>query len=673
VSGRDRATGPAGSTPNGRRPEAFIDPGEVATRIVEHVGPRLVVATPLGLGKANRTLDALYALAIADPDVELQIVTALGLAPPAPASELERRLVEPVTERLFGGYPVPRFEDDLRRDRLPPNVTVRSFFFEPGSALRSRHAQRHHVSVDYSAVATVIRDAGVNVLAQLVAPGDGHVSLSCNPDLTHEALAALDERRAGGVAGVAVAEVNRNLPYMGGEAEVPDARFELVLDSPGDAFPLVGPPKQPLAVRDHMIGLHASTLVRDGGTLQLGIGTLADAVIWMLRLRHCDNPAYRALLTAAGGTRTSGLADEIGGTAPFARGLYANSEMLVDGFLDLLDVGVLRRPAYDDIDTQRHADEAPPGSPPPPGGHVIHAAFFLGPQTFYERLRALPDDERARIAITRVAFTNTLDGDRALKVAQRRDARFLNSALQVALDGATLSDAVEPGKVISGVGGQADFVRMAHALPDGRAVTLLRATRDADRVTSTIVWDHHHATVPRQERDVVVTEYGVADLRGRDAGQVAAALVEVADARFQDELMASARDAGLLPTDHEVSDRARGNTPARLAEDVASHRAHLPELPFGSELTADEVALGKALRHVDHLVRGRRWRDVGAGALRAAASPPAAATPYLARMGLDDPSSWRERAWQRVVSYGLAATGALDGAIDGDLDEGADT
>jgi hypothetical protein len=673
VTGPGGATSPAASTPGGRRPEAFTDPAQVAARIVERVGHRLVVATPLGLGKANRTLDALYALATADRGIELEIVTALGLAPPSPSSELERRLLDPVTARLFGGYPVPRFETDLRSDRLPSNVTVRSFFFEPGSALRSRHAQRHHVSVDYSAVPTVIHDAGVNVLAQLVAPGDGCVSLSCNPDLTHEALAAIDAQRARGRAGVAVAELNRNLPYMGGDAEVPDARFDLVLDRPGDDFPLVGPPKQPLDLRDHMIGLHASSLVRDGGTIQIGIGTLADALVWMLRLRHCDNPAYRALLAAAGGARTSGLADEIGGTTPFARGLYANSEMLVDGFLDLIDAGVLRRRAYDDVDTQRRADGTPPTSRPPPGGHLIHAAFFLGPPSFYERLRTLPDEQRARIAMTRVAFTNTLDGDRPLKVAQRRDARFLNTALQVTLDGATLSDAVAPGRVVSGVGGQADFVRMAHALPDGRAVTLLRATRDAGRATSTIVVDHHHVTVPRQERDLVVTEYGVADLRGQDVGQVAAALLEVADARFQDGLASSARDAGLLPADHEVSDRARGNTPARLADDVATHRAHLPDLPFGSELTADEVALAKALRHVDHLVRGRRWRAVDAGALRAAASPPAAATAYLARMGLDDPSTWRERAWQRVVSYGLAATGALDGATGGDLDEGADT
>lgn len=642
--------------------ERFAGPRELVDHILQQVGPRVVVGTPLGLGKANRIVDELYERARRDRTIQLEILTALGLAPPQPSSELEARLLAPIAERVFGGYPVPAFERDMRRDAVPPNVRVRSFFFAPGSALRSRHAQQHHVSVNYADAPTAVRDAGVNVLAQLVAPGAGDaLSLSCNPDLALDVLDALAERREAGEPVVACAELNRNLPYMGGDAEVDASVFDVALDVPGGDFPLAGPAKEPVDLTDHLIGLRASSLVRDGGTIQIGIGALSDAIVWMLRLRHLDNPAYQSLLAAAGAQGWSETIDRVGGIGPFDRGLYACSEMLVDGFLDLMEAGVLRRRAYGDAATQCRADAAPRDGEAPPGGHVAHAAFFLGPRSFYERLRTLPDSQRDLIGMTRVRFTNTLDGDRELKLLQRRDARFLNTAMQVSLLGATLSDAVEPGRVVSGVGGQADFVAMAHALPDGRSVTLVRATRRAGRVTSNIVWEHGHVTIPRQERDIVVTEYGVADVRGRSDADVVAALVEVADSRFQDELVASATAAGKLPASYSVPERARANLPERLADDVAGHRAHLPELPFGSDITATEISLGRALRHVGRLVEGRRWRDVRVDELRQAAGRlPDAARPHLERLGLHRPRSLRERAWQRLVVYGLAATGALD-------------
>ena len=664
--------------------ERLDDVTALVDRIVERVGRRVVVGTPLGLGKANRVLDELYRRAEEDPGFRLEIVTALGLAPPEASSELERRLVGPIGERLFAGYPVPRFERALRADTLPPNVTIRTFFVEPGSVLTGRHAQQHHVSVGYAAAVEVVESCGVNVLAQLVAPGaglasggSGRVSLSCNPDLSLDILDWMERRRLAGEAVVACAEANRNLPYMGGDAEVAADAFDLVLDIPGADFALVGPPKRPIDLADHAIGLRAAALVRDGGTLQVGIGALGDAVVWSLLLRHKEPAAWRAAHRALGreagsgngaargdGTAAAGdLAAAIGGDGPFERGLYACSEMLVDGFLDLMDAGVIARRAYDTVEAQLRADAGEPADEGPEAarGHLIHAAFFLGPRGFYERLRALPDAERDLIGMTGVRFTNTLDGDRALKELQRRDARFLNTALQVTLGGAVLSDAVDPGRVVSGVGGQHDFVTMAQALPDGRAVTMVRATRTSGgRPASNIVWDSRHVTIPRHQRDVVVTEYGVADLRGRSQGDVAAALVEVADARFQRQLVAAARGAGILPDDYRVPDHARRNTPEGLAVRLGPHRPVLPSLPFGSDLTPEELALARALRHVAGLASLRAWPAVDLAHARAvAAAPPPTAAPFLARMGLERPRSLRERAWRRLVLYGLSATGAL--------------
>ena len=86
-------------------PARFTDPDELADAIIRAVGKRVVLALPLGLGKANHVANALYARAVADPSISLNIFTALTLEPPRAGSEIEKRFLDPVSERLFKGYP----------------------------------------------------------------------------------------------------------------------------------------------------------------------------------------------------------------------------------------------------------------------------------------------------------------------------------------------------------------------------------------------------------------------------------------------------------------------------------------------------------------------------------------------------------------------------------------
>jgi acyl-CoA hydrolase len=182
-------------------------------------------------------------------------------------------------------------------------------------------------------------------------------------------------------------------------------------------------------------------------------------------------------------------------TGPFENGLYSVTEMLVDGLLALFEEGIIAREVE---------------------GAAIHAGFFLDSRDFYTRLRDLPREKRARIAMMPVSFTNSLYGDEAGRRAARRDARFVNSAMMVTAFGAAVSDGTEDGQVVSGVGGQFNFVEQAFALEDARAVITLPATRESKgEVTSNIVWNYGHITIPRHMRDIVVTQYGIADLRGR--------------------------------------------------------------------------------------------------------------------------------------------------------------
>ena len=123
--------------------------------------------------------------------------------------------------------------------------------------------------------------------------------------------------------------------------------------------------------------------------------------------------------------------------------------------------------------------------------------------------------------------------------------------------GAAISDGLEDGQVVSGVGGQYNFVAQAFALQGARSLLTLEATRQAGaKSQSNIRWTYGHQTIPRHLRDVIVTEYGVADLRGKSDADIIAAMLAVADSRFQAELARQAKDAGKLPKNFEIPRRA---------------------------------------------------------------------------------------------------------------------
>src|SRR5207344_1065042 len=106
--------------------------------------------------------------------------------------------------------------------------------------------------------------------------------------------------------------------------------FDIVLDDPACRHALFALPREPVDVVEFALGLHASTLVRDGGTLQIGIGALSDALVYALQLRQRNNADYRSALAAVGAGNND-LAARIGDLAPFTRGLYGASEMVMDG------------------------------------------------------------------------------------------------------------------------------------------------------------------------------------------------------------------------------------------------------------------------------------------------------------------------------------------------------
>ncbi|HVI61868.1 MAG TPA: acetyl-CoA hydrolase/transferase C-terminal domain-containing protein, partial [Bradyrhizobium sp.] len=576
-------------------PKLFSDPEAIAEDIIRDVGTRLVVGLPLGLGKANHIVNALYARAAADRSIDLTFFSALTLEKPKPGNLLEARFIGPVIDRLFGGYPDLAYVEPLRKGELPSNIRVIEFFFLAGRWLHVPYAQQHYVSANYTHAVPYLLTEGLNVVTQLVAKrvvdGVTRYSLSCNTDTTLDVLRARAEGRA---SFKLIGQVNSELPFMPGAGDLPGEEFSAVLDGAKVDFPLFAPPAEPITDTKYAIGLHSAGLVRDGGTLQIGIGQVGDALAQSLILRHRDASRYMEILKRlAPATELATLQ-----TGPFEKGLYGLSEMVTEAFVGLIEAGILKR----EVD-----------------GAILHGAFFLGPKSFYRALREMTPQQLARVQMMPVSFTNELYGDEETKRAARLDARFVNSAMMATLLGGAISDGLEGGRVVSGVGGQYNFVAQAFALSGARSILALDATRQGRaKAQSNIRWIYGHETIPRHLRDVFVTEYGVADLRGKSDADVIAAMLGVADSRFQDELARAAKDAGKLPKGYQIPAACRENLPERVARALkpAREAGLLPSFPFGSDFTDVEQRLIPALQtlqdaqHTPLRLAGLLWQGL---------------------------------------------------------------
>jgi len=610
-------------------PQFFTDPESLAAALMRELGPRVVMALPLGLGKANYIANAIFDSAAVSPAIDLKIFTALTLEKPRYASELEKRFLAPVIDRLFGGYPELAYVKALRAGKLPANVEVNEFFFLAGRWLNNPVAQQNYISANYTHALHYILGMNVNVVAQLVAKRGDRYSLSCNTDIMVDLLKA---RRAGRANFLLVGQVSSELPFMPGDGEISAEEFHAILDAPEYDFPLFAPPKEPIDLHEYAAGFHVARLVPDGGTLQIGIGQEGDAAAHALILRHRKNAAFREAVRALAPDEPHPAFLE---RMPFEKGLYASTEMLVDSFIALMDAGVLKR----EVD-----------------GVLVHGGFFLGPKDFYRRLREMPPEQLRKIQMTAVSFTNQLYGDEEKKRAARVGARFVNNAMMATLMGAVISDGLEDGRVVSGVGGQYNFVEQAFALPDARSVIVLNATRmSGGKVTSNIRWTYGHETIPRHLRDIVVSEYGIADLRGKSDQDVIAAMLSIADSRFQPELMQAAKDAGKLARNYKIPAAHRENTPQKIERLLKpfADGGLLPAFPFGTDFTDVEQRLLPALSLLKDSSRAQ-LAGLALSGLFAGDEP--GSHEALLRMGFDNPKTIAERIYRLLLRAALAQT-----------------
>lgn len=704
---------------------------QIIDEIIEKTAKNIVLAIPLGLGKPNQFVNAIYNRAKQDSSIKLTIITALSLTKPVQKQALAKRLADPILERIFTDYVELDYIKDSAAKKLPDNIVLKEFFFQPGSQVKNSTAQQQYISSNYTHVARDLLNQGINVTAQMVAKrelpdGEVQYSLSCNPEVTLDVEKLLQQRNNRDSL-IVIAQVNENLPFMVNDAIVDAQDFDYLIDDKAHNTALFATPNNPVGLVDHAIGFHASTLVKDAGTLQIGIGSLGDAIANNLITRHQHNDDYQKIFEQQDyAAETLSLIDEIGGLSSFEQGLLGTSEMFVPGFMELRNAGIIKREVYNHLGLQTLINQKKISKQLKPdtleimyqegyllpvltpdlllelqhygilsdalsiernqcidsvsgkvlstdltdadnraelaqlalgnelkNGHFMQGGFFLGHNGFYDYLRQLPESERGGINMTNISYINDVVMESELKFAQRQQARYLNTVFHATLLGASAADMFEDGKVLSGVGGQYNFVAQAHEVPDGRSILMLRSTF-AKKQTSNILFNYGHNTIPRHLRDIYITEYGVADLRSKSDADIVKAMLNISDSRFQADLMSQAKAAGKLEAGYQIPERYRNNTPESLAErfKFAKQAGYFAAFPFGSDLTDEEITLGKCLRKLE------AQSSTKLGKLKVAlklltAKPSAAEQPYLQRMGLSDPQDFNESMLQRQVVLAL--------------------
>jgi len=275
-----------------------------------------------------------------------------------------------------------------------------------------------------------------------------------------------------------VLEVNPNVPFAHGQCHVHISQVSALVE---DAAPLFEVPLPAIGPVQQAIGKYVADMIEDGSTLQIGYGGIPDAVVMQL-------------------------------TNKVDLGIH--TEMIGDGILSLVEAGVV---------TNRRKTHLP--------GKMV-ATFALGSKKLYDFMHHNP-----MLEMHPVDFTNDpyIAGQNDKLVA-------INASLQVDLLGQCGSESI--GHLpYSGTGGQVDFVRAANRSRGGKAFIVLPSTAKDDSISRIVptLTPGTHVTTSKNDVNYVVTEYGVAQLRGKSAHQRAEALIAIAHPDFRAELRLAAR------------------------------------------------------------------------------------------------------------------------------------
>jgi len=275
-------------------------------------------------------------------------------------------------------------------------------------------------------------------------------------------------------ARIVIAQINKEMPRTLGDSfiHISDIDYIVEYDEP---IPQLQPPT--ITDVEKKIGGNCAKLIRDGDTLQLGIGAIPDAVLLSLKNK---------------------------------RDLGIHSEMFSDGVVELVGAGV--------INNRKKTLH---------NGKSI-ATFLMGTKRLYDYV-----NNNSAVEMYPVTYVND-----PLIIAQNDNLVSINSCIQIDFLGQVVSDSVGPNQ-LTGVGGQVDFVRGASMSNGGRSIIAMPSTTADGSVSKIVPFIDEWAAVTTSRYDVqyVITEYGIAELWGYTIRERAKRLIQIAHPKFRDDLV----------------------------------------------------------------------------------------------------------------------------------------
>ncbi len=456
---------PPFAAPTQPPPSAFRELQAVFRRI--HRGDRVFVGT--GCGEPQHLVAALVDYVEHNPraivDAEVIHVWSLGLAP-------------------YAGQ------------RLCHNFRHNSFFIGDSTREAVNAGLADYTPVLLSRVPDLMRRGVVPIDVALVqaSPPDEHgaMSLGISVDIVRAAIEA---------ARTVIVQVNSEMPRVHGDSFLwlDEVDHVVAHDEPLLEFSTSSDDE---VVR--RIGAHVSSLIRDGDTIQVGYGSIPNAVL-------------------------AGLHDK--------RHLGVHTELLTDGVVELMRRGV--------VDNSRK---------PRNRGKTV-AAFCMGSRATYRYLHDNPAFD-----FRPIDYTNS-----PLVLAQLDGMTAINGALEIDLTGQATAESLGT-RFYSGIGGQADFMRGAVLARGGKSILAMPSTAAGGRVSRIVpaLQPCAATTLVRGDVQYVVTEYGIAYLCGKNIRERAMELISIAHPRFRGELIAAARERRLIYSDQAFVDGAAGACPEGL-------------------------------------------------------------------------------------------------------------
>lgn len=271
-----------------------------------------------------------------------------------------------------------------------------------------------------------------------------------------------------------IAQINKYMPRCHGECFMHLDEFDYLVQ---EDVPMLELSRSELSDVEKAIGSHCAGLIHDGDTLQLGIGALPDAVLLSLKDK---------------------------------KNLGIHSEMFSDGVVELIEAGVI-------TNTEKTLH---------PGKLV--ATFLMGSQKLYDFI-----DDNPAVYMAAADYTND-----PYVIAKNDNLVSINSCIQVDFMGQVSAESIGSMQ-ISGVGGQVDFVRGANLSNGGRSIIAMTSTAKGGTVSKIVpILDRGAAvTTGRNDVAIIVTEYGIADLRGKSLRERARLLIQIAHPDFRPELI----------------------------------------------------------------------------------------------------------------------------------------